>query len=94
MLIKSLDFHMIIEDIIAEGDKVWACYTFTGTHVGDFHGLAPTGEKFTESVVYIFHTVDSKLVESLEVSNPLDLLRQLGIIEYTEKTKKLIPKEI
>jgi C-1 hydroxylase len=54
MLIKSLDLRMAIDDIIAEGDKVWVRYTFTGRHVGDFRGLAPTSEKFTESVVYIY----------------------------------------
>jgi len=93
-LIKSLDFQITIEDIIAEGDKVWVRYTLTGTHIGDFFGLAPTGKKFTESVVYIFRIVNFKIVESLQVSNPLDLLMQIGALEYTEKRNKLLPKEV
>jgi C-1 hydroxylase len=91
MLIKSLDFHMTIKDIIAEGDKVWVRYTFTGTHIGDFRGLAPTGEKFTESVVYIFRIVKDKVAEAWAVFDELDFLRKIGVIEYTEKAKKLIP---
>jgi predicted ester cyclase len=32
------DFHETIEDVIAEGDKVWVRITFTGTHTGEFMG--------------------------------------------------------
>ena len=34
------DWHETIEDIIAEGDKVWVRNTITGTHVGKYRGLA------------------------------------------------------
>ena len=43
------DWHEAIEDIIAEGDKVWVRIKATGTHTGewDLFGvkLAPTGKK-------------------------------------------------
>src|SRR5215203_5311166 len=39
------DFHISIEDQIAEGDKVVSHYTIRGTHQGDFRGLAPTGKE-------------------------------------------------
>ena len=57
------DFHETIEDIIAEGDKVWARITFTGTHTGEFMGIAPTGKKITTEMVDIFRIVKGKLVE-------------------------------
>jgi len=45
------DCHETLEDIIAEGDKVWHRFTTTGTHTGEFAfgnmTLAPTGKKFT-----------------------------------------------
>ncbi|NIQ33001.1 MAG: ester cyclase, partial [Nitrososphaeria archaeon] len=34
------DWHETIEDIIAEGDKVWVRLAYTGTHKGEFMGLA------------------------------------------------------
>ena len=88
------DFHETIEDIIAEGDKVWARITFTGTHKGEFMGIAPTGKKITTEMVDIFRIVNGKLVEYRDVNNNLDYLKKLGIIEYTEKGKKLFPEDI
>lgn len=32
------DWHETIEDIIAEGDKVWVRLAYAGTHKGDFMG--------------------------------------------------------
>lgn len=90
MLFKGLDFHGTLEDIVAEADKVWARFTFSGTHVGDFRGVPSTGEKFTEPAVQIFRIVNGKVSEVLQVSSELDLLTRLGIIEYTEKAKKLL----
>jgi len=83
------DFHETIEDIIAEGDKVWVRFTFTGTHTGEYRGLAPTGKKITAEIVDIFRIVNGKVVEWWEVADALDMSKQLGLIEYTEKGKKL-----
>jgi len=83
MIYKSFsDFHMTIEDIIAEGDKVWVRTTITGTHTGEYRGLAPTGKKFTEASVDIYRLVNGKVVEGWNVQDELDFLKQLGIIEY------------
>ena len=87
------DYHETIEDIIAEGDKVWIRVSVnTGTHTGEFMGLAPTGKKLTIEMVDIFRVVDGKIVEYWDVTDRLDFLRQLGVIEYTEKGKKLFPE--
>jgi steroid delta-isomerase-like uncharacterized protein len=88
------DFHETIEDIIAEGDKVWVRITFTGTHSGDWMGIAPTGKKITTEMVDIFRIVNGKLVEYRDVNNNLDFLKKLGLIEYTEQGKKLFPEDV
>lgn len=87
------DFHETIEDIVAEGDKVWVRITFTGTHTGEWMGIAPTGKKITTEMVDIFRIVNGKLVEYRDVNNNLDFLKKLGVIEYTEQGKKLFPQE-
>jgi len=85
------DFHRAIDDIIAEGDRVWVRSTITGTHTGEFRGLAPTGEKITLAPtgkkitipgVNIYRIVDGKIVETWSVTDLLGFLKQLGIIEY------------
>jgi predicted ester cyclase len=35
------DAHIEVEDMIAEGDKVTARVTMSGTHQGEFQGIAP-----------------------------------------------------
>jgi len=92
------DFQETIEDIIAEGDKVWVYFRFTGTHTGEWNlfgvPLAPTGKKITWTGINICRIVEGKVVERKSVRDILDFLRQLGIIEPTEKAKKLFPQDV
>jgi len=76
------DYHATIEDIIAEGDKVWILEKCTMTHTVEYRGIAPTGKKITETLVEIYRIVDGKVVELWTVVDELDFLRQLGVIEY------------
>jgi len=99
MFLKGFpDCHETIEDIIAEGDKVWHRFTTTGTHTGEFvfgnMTLAPTGKKFTMTGVNFWHIVDGKVVEKEGIYDQLEFFKQLGVIEYTEKAKKLFPKDV
>ena len=88
------DFHGTIEDITAEGDKVWIRYKGTGTHKGEWLGLAPTGRKITMNSLAIYRIVDTKVVEMTVVKDLLDFFKQIGVIEYTEKGKKLFPEDV
>lgn len=86
------DWHETIEDIIAEGDKVWVRLAYTGTHKGEFMGLAPTGKKITSKAVDIYHIVNGKLAEYWNVTDNVNIFKQIGAIEITEKGKKLFPE--
>ena len=88
------DWHETIEDIIAEGDKVWVLLTYTATHTGEFRGLAPTGNKMTGKAVDIYRIVNGKLAEYWNVTDKLGLFKPQCVIEYTEKGKKLFPEEV
>jgi C-1 hydroxylase len=85
------DWHEAIDDIIAEGDKVWLNLTYTGTHTGDFFGLPYTGNKVTMRAVAIYRIANGKLVEGWFINDGLDMFKQIGAIEYTEKGKKIFP---
>ena len=88
------DWHETIEDIIAEGDKVWVRLAYTGTHTGEMFGITPTGNKITATAVDIYRIVNGKLAEYWNVTDKLALLKPQGVIEYTEKGKKLFPEDI
>jgi len=87
------DWIETIEDIIAEGNKVGVRFTGTGTHKGEWQGLVPTGKKVTFRGVQIWRLVDGKVVSKDSIPDLLDALKQLGVIEYTEKAKALLPSD-
>jgi len=85
------DWHESVQDIIAEGDKVWVLLQYSGTHVGDWRGLPPTGNRINTMAVDIYRVVDGKLSEYWNVTDSMPLLKQIGVIEYTERGKSLFP---
>ena len=95
MLWKAFpDLHETNDAIFAEGDRVCYRIKVTGTHTGEYSGLAPTGKKFTITGVSIKRIVNGKIIESWAVYDFLDFYKQLGVIEYTEKGKKLFPEDV
>ena len=88
------DWHETIEDIIAEGDKVWVSLAYTGTHTGEMFGITPTGNKITTTAVDIYRIVNGKLAEYWNVTDKLGLFKPQGVIEYTEKGKILFPEDV
>src|SRR5215212_6658883 len=71
------DFHINIEDQIAEGDKVVSRYTMRGIHQGDFRGMAPTGKEIEIKGVTIFRfSAEGKVVETWDSYDQLSLMRQ------------------
>jgi len=69
-----------IEDMIAEGDKVMVRWNFSGTHKGEFMGVAPTGKQVTMTGISISRIVGGKIVEEWGVNDDLGLMQQLGVI--------------
>ncbi|MGC9779548.1 MAG: ester cyclase [Candidatus Heimdallarchaeota archaeon] len=86
------DWHENIEDIIAEGDKVWVFLTYTATHTGEWFGVAPTGKKITATSVDIHRIVNGKVTEYWNVTYNLDFFKSLGLIENTEEGEKFFKK--
>jgi predicted ester cyclase len=74
------DFRMEIVDLIAEGDTVVAQFKCSGTHEGEWLGVAPTGRRF-ENVdeIYIFRVKNGKLSSAIGVEDNLTRMRQLGL---------------
>jgi predicted ester cyclase len=56
-------------------------------------GIAPTGKKITTTAIDIYRIVNGKLAEYWNVTDKLSLYEPQGIVEYTEKGKKLFPQD-
>ena len=79
------DLRLVIEDQIAEGDKVVTRVTFQGTHQGEFRGNAPTGKQVRYSGIAIDRIVDGKVVEMWHIADSQSLMRQVGAIAPAPK---------
>jgi predicted ester cyclase len=64
--------------VIAEGDKVVARNTVTGTHRGEYMGIAPTGKSVTYNEILVFRMADGRIAETWGVVDVFSQLHQLG----------------
>jgi serine phosphatase RsbU (regulator of sigma subunit) len=71
------DLRLIIEEQLAEADKVVSRGTIRGTHHREFRGMAPTGEEMEIPGMAIFRfSEEGKVVESWDSYDQLSLMRQ------------------
>jgi len=69
------DFHNQIEEMVAEGDRVAARLTFSGTHRGELFGFAPTGRHMRYAAAAFF-TIKNGKIASGWVLGDLQALRE------------------
>jgi steroid delta-isomerase-like uncharacterized protein len=74
------DIRMTAEDLIAEGDKVVARISITGTHQGEFMRVPATGKQITVPAVDIVQFRDGKATAHWGVTDGLTWMQQLGAI--------------
>lgn len=58
------DIKVVIDDLIQENDKVVFRGRFTGTHLGEFVDIAPSGAKVEFEALEIFKVENQKITES------------------------------
>jgi steroid delta-isomerase-like uncharacterized protein len=74
------DMRVTIEDLVAEGDKVAARWSVTGTHRGELMGIPATGKRVTVTGIEINRFAGGKLVEHWESFDQLSMMQQLGVV--------------
>ncbi len=74
------DLHFRIEDVVAEGDTVVGRVTMSGTHLGSYMGIPPTGRSFQQAQMHLVRFRDGKGIEHRAVRDDLGMMRQLGVI--------------
>lgn len=74
------DFHISIEDQVAEGDKEVHRILARGTHKGDFMDIAPTNNEVEVSAIAIDHISGGKVIETWVVIDMFGMMQQLGVI--------------
>lgn len=74
------DQHFVVEDVVAEGDRVVARTSFNGTHQGEMQGIPATGKPVSVPAITIFRLENGKIAEGWLVSDNLGMMQQLGVI--------------
>lgn len=84
MVLNAFNPHFTIEDIVAEGDRVVLRWTNSGTHVGEFLGMPPTGKSYSIPGIEIWRVKDGRLAEHWDVVDIFGQLQQLGLLPQPE----------
>ncbi len=74
------DFSLTIEDLVADGDKVWTRNRARGVNTGSFMGNPPTGKPVVVDVIDIARFENGKLVEHWGVADQLGFMLQTGLV--------------
>ena len=72
------DLKFDVEFMLAEGDRVAAYLTMSGTHKGEFMGMPATGKRFEVACVDIIRMKDGKAVEHWGATDSMKMMQQLG----------------
>jgi predicted ester cyclase len=71
------DIHYRIERIVAKDDRVVVHLRGTGTHRGEFLGLAGTGKRIEWNGINIYRFEDGKVIETWQLLDVWGLMRQM-----------------
>jgi predicted ester cyclase len=92
------DFRSTIEYQVAEGDMVVTRWRASGTHQGEFRGIAPTGKPVAIIGIGVFRFSDEgKVVESWDNLDELGMMQQMGAITQPGSAPhegRITPEEI
>ena len=71
------NIHLVIEDLVAEGDKVAIRWTSIMTHTGDGFGFPATGKKAVLGGASIIHVRDGKILAGWNFMDMTQMIQQL-----------------
>lgn len=57
------DFQVVIQEMIAQNDRVYVRWKQTGTHIGEVDGFAPTGKTIVEIASAVYRIEHERIVE-------------------------------
>jgi predicted ester cyclase len=72
------DLRFVIEDMIAESDKVAVYWTLTATNLGSFRGMPPTGNRAEAEGMTLVRLRNGKPIEARSCWDTTGLRQQIG----------------
>jgi len=81
MFAEATPGYHVIDDLIAENDKVVAHITAYGKHVGTVFGIPATGKEFSMKGIVIWRLKNGMITEHWAQSDMVGMMMQLGVIQ-------------
>ena len=75
------DVVSTVDDLIIDGDRAMLAVTMTGTDMGGFMGLPPTGKPFRLPIVRIYTIKDGCIRHERRIYDFTGLLVQIGVLK-------------
>lgn len=76
------DYEVDVKLVLTEGDLVVTAWTATGTHLGPWQDVEPTGNRITWSGHTLFRIECGKIAEEWSEANALDFFQQMGVVDW------------
>jgi uncharacterized protein (TIGR02246 family) len=74
------DLMLNTEDLLVDGDRAALLCRITGSHAGEFFGVAPTGRRIEVAGAFIYRLQDGRIVHERRVLDFTGLLVQVGVL--------------
>jgi predicted ester cyclase len=73
------DLDVVIDQTVAEGDLVSIRSHVTGTHLGAYRGIPPTGRRIHQTQMLMFCVADGRIQEAWQEIDGIGIMQQLGV---------------
>jgi hypothetical protein len=74
------DMHFMTEDLLVDGDRVALLCRISGSHAGEFFGMAPTGRRIEVAASFIYRLEDGLIAHERRILDFTGLLVQVGVL--------------
>ena len=74
------DLMLTTEDLLVDGDRAALLCRITGSHAGEFFGVAPTGRRIEVAGAFIYRLQNGHIVHERRVLDFTGLLVQVGVL--------------
>jgi steroid delta-isomerase-like uncharacterized protein len=79
------DHKNVVEDMIIEGDMVASRWVCTGTHLGAYGNILPTGKQAKYSGMSFYRMENDKIAEAWWLYDTFGVMQQLGVLPSMEE---------
>jgi steroid delta-isomerase-like uncharacterized protein len=80
LLMAFPDSSFIVDDVIAEGNKVAVRHRLQGTHQAELQGVPPTGRQVEVGAIVIFRIENGMIAEAWLNADIMGMMQQLGVV--------------